>query len=116
MSKPRLLRTSARPAAWTTAWADPAFHAELDLLARDYVCEVEGCDCREHLEIDHIDPWAQSHRASVDVSTRDLLVDDRPIIITRLVDDSGWMITGGVPTFTTEGPWATRSVTSWRAL
>ena len=36
------------------------------LLSRDYVCEVEGCDCRRFLEIDHITPYADSHRTSVE--------------------------------------------------
>ncbi len=36
------------------------------LLSRDYVCEVEGCDCRRFLEIDHITPYAESRRTSVE--------------------------------------------------
>ncbi len=36
------------------------------LLSRDYVCEVEGCDCRRFLEIDHITPYADSRRTSVE--------------------------------------------------
>ena len=54
-------------------------------------------------------------RASVDMSISGTVVDDSPTIITRAVDDSGWIMTGGVPTLTTLGPWATRSVTSCRA-
>ena len=38
------------------------------LLSRDYVCEVEGCDCRRFLEIDHIDPYANSGRTSIEAS------------------------------------------------
>src|SRR5207248_7042925 len=37
-------------AAWTTAWADAAFHAELDLLARDYVGRPSPLYRAERLE------------------------------------------------------------------
>ena len=35
------------------------------LLSRDYVCEVEGCDGRRFLEIDHIDPYARTRRTDI---------------------------------------------------
>ncbi len=35
------------------------------LLSREYVCEVEGCGCREHLEIDHIRPYAHTGTTTV---------------------------------------------------
>ncbi len=41
-------------------------HQLAALLSRDYVCEIEGCETRERLEIDHIDPYADTKRTSVE--------------------------------------------------
>ena len=40
---------------------------------------------------------------------------DRPIIEIRAVEDSGCIMTGGVPTFGRARIWVIRSWTSWRA-
>ena len=55
-------------------------------------------------------------RASVDRSVGDIVAEDSATAVARACTDSGWTITGGVPTATSAGPWDTRSVSSWRAL
>ena len=49
------------------------------------------------------------------MSISDTSSSDSPIIMTRLVDDSGWIITGGVPTFGSACACVMRSCTIWRA-
>ena len=56
------------------------------------------------------------HFASVVKSIGLSASDVRPIIIARGEDESGWIITGGVPMSTGIGTWAMRSETSCRAV
>jgi hypothetical protein len=55
-------------------------------------------------------------RASTDSSIGVSFSDDSPIIMTRLVDDSGWSICGGLDTWGRAWAWMSRSWTTWRAL
>src|SRR5436305_3340187 len=55
------------------------------------------------------------HRARVDRSMSETSLADSAIIMTRLVEEAGWIITGGAATLATPGPCARRSVTSCRA-
>ena len=55
------------------------------------------------------------HRASTDISISDTDADFRPTISTRLVDDVGWIIVGGVPTLGRALAWDIRSCTICRA-
>ena len=54
-------------------------------------------------------------RASTDSSIGDSSLDDSPTISTRLVDDSGWSICGGLDTWGSACAWIRRSCTTWRA-
>ena len=55
------------------------------------------------------------HRASTESSIGLSLCDESEIIITRLVDDTGWIICGALPTFGNACGCDSRSDTSWRA-
>ena len=55
------------------------------------------------------------HRASTDISIGETVDDDRPIIETRLTDERGSTITGGVPTPGRACAWVIRSCTTCRA-
>ena len=55
-------------------------------------------------------------RARTPRSMSDRSSEDRPIIISRLVDDSGWIICGGRETFGRAAAWVRRSFTTCRAL
>jgi hypothetical protein len=55
------------------------------------------------------------HRASWEISISDSFDDDSPIIIVRLVDDTGWSICGGFDTFGRACACARRSWTACRA-
>ena len=51
-----------------------------------------------------------------DMSVTDIVWDDIPIFMTRLVADNGWSIIGGAAQVGSDGVTAvTRSWTSWRA-
>jgi hypothetical protein len=54
-------------------------------------------------------------RASTDNSVGDSSADERLTIMTRLAEDSGWIIWGGFVTFGRAWAWAIRSWTIWRA-
>jgi hypothetical protein len=54
-------------------------------------------------------------RASTDSSIGDSSLDDSPTIMTRLVDDRGWSICGGLDTWGRACAWVRRSCTTWRA-
>jgi len=56
------------------------------------------------------------HRASTDMSISESSDDFKPIMATRLVDDSGWIITGGVPTLGSATACDSRSCVICRAL
>ncbi len=49
------------------------------------------------------------------MSISDTSCEDSATIITRLVDDSGWIIAGGFETFGSACAWVSRSATTWRA-
>ncbi len=56
------------------------------------------------------------HRASTDIWISDRSLEVRPIIMTRLVEEVGWSITGGLETCgMPTAAWVIRSATSWRA-
>ena len=55
------------------------------------------------------------HRARIPISIGDTVFDESPTIITRLVVESGWMMTGGLATFGIANDRARRSWTSCRA-
>ena len=50
------------------------------------------------------------------VAVSSLSFDESPTIITRLIDDSGWMMTGGVPTLGRVSARPMRSMTTCRAF
>jgi hypothetical protein len=54
-------------------------------------------------------------RASTESSIKDSSLDDSPTIMTRLVDDSGWSIWGGLDTRGRACAWVRRSCTTCRA-
>jgi hypothetical protein len=54
-------------------------------------------------------------RARTDSSIGESFSDDSPIIMTRLVDDSGWSICGGLDTCGRAWAWMRRSCTTSRA-
>ena len=54
-------------------------------------------------------------RASTDMSMSETSFDDRPTIMTRLDDESGWSIAGDFDTFGRACAWVSRSATIWRA-
>ena len=54
-------------------------------------------------------------RASWEMSISDSVLDERPIIMVRLVDDTGWSICGGFDTPGSANAWDMRSWTAWRA-
>ena len=55
------------------------------------------------------------HRASTERSSSERSSDERPTIITRLDDEDGWSICGGVDTCGSANAWVSRSLTTWRA-
>ena len=55
------------------------------------------------------------HRARIPISIGETVFDESPTIITRLVVESGWMMTGGLATFGIANDRARRSWTSCRA-
>ena len=55
------------------------------------------------------------HRARTDISIPESSLELIRTIRTRLVDDSGCMISGGAETFGSAWAWVMRSATSWRA-
>ena len=55
------------------------------------------------------------HRASTESSIGLSFCDESEIIITRLVDDTGWIICGALPTLGNACGCDRRSDTSWRA-
>ena len=55
-------------------------------------------------------------RASTERSVSERSFADRPTIITRLVEESGCSITGGVPTAGSANDWVSRSCTACRAF
>ena len=54
-------------------------------------------------------------RARIPISIGETVFDERPTIMTRLVVESGWMMTGGLATFGIANDSARRSCTSCRA-
>ena len=54
-------------------------------------------------------------RARIPISIGETVFDERPTIMTRLVVESGWMMTGGLATFGIANDSASRSCTSCRA-
>ena len=55
------------------------------------------------------------HRASTDISITERSSEDSPAIMTRLVDDTGCNIAGGLETFGRACAWVICSCTTWRA-
>jgi hypothetical protein len=55
------------------------------------------------------------HRARTDISTGETVLDDSPIMATRLAEASGWIMIGGLPTFGRAWACVIRSWTICRA-